>query len=153
MISKEFFLGERAEICVTIPPEHFPEGKTFPPDVWFRFVRLPGNDQFPSPCTLVYLVSGGRPIYLGKLNEFTGQVDRTPKSAFPAHSYRFRLLNRVLCRIWGGESDVLERCGFTVRHNGKCSHCGRNLIDPESVERGIGPVCWERLNRKETTDE
>jgi Family of unknown function (DUF6011) len=28
---------------------------------------------------------------------------------------------------------------------GKCSICNRDLTDPESIERGIGPVCAERF--------
>ena len=27
-----------------------------------------------------------------------------------------------------------------------CRICGRLLTVPKSVERGIGPVCWSRLN-------
>lgn len=30
-------------------------------------------------------------------------------------------------------------------HHGKCACCGKKLNDPESVSRGIGPVCWERI--------
>ena len=27
----------------------------------------------------------------------------------------------------------------------KCKNCGRKLTDPESVERGYGPQCWEEV--------
>jgi hypothetical protein len=27
---------------------------------------------------------------------------------------------------------------------GSCGCCGRELTDPQSIERGIGPICWER---------
>ena len=27
---------------------------------------------------------------------------------------------------------------------GQCACCGRELTNPESVERGIGPICYER---------
>lgn len=27
--------------------------------------------------------------------------------------------------------------------SGTCMVCGRRLDDPESVDRGVGPVCWE----------
>ena len=29
--------------------------------------------------------------------------------------------------------------------SGACGRCGRLLTTPESVERGIGPECWERM--------
>lgn len=31
-------------------------------------------------------------------------------------------------------------------HEGTCGHCGRKLTTPESIERGIGPKCAERLH-------
>lgn len=34
-------------------------------------------------------------------------------------------------------------------HQGECSMCGRALTDPKSIERGIGPVCYEALSRGE----
>lgn len=27
----------------------------------------------------------------------------------------------------------------------KCQKCGRKLTDPESIERGYGPECWNGL--------
>ena len=30
----------------------------------------------------------------------------------------------------------------------KCIKCGRELKDPESIARGIGPVCWQRTHKK-----
>lgn len=27
----------------------------------------------------------------------------------------------------------------------KCQKCGRKLTDPESIERGYGPKCWNGL--------
>ena len=29
-----------------------------------------------------------------------------------------------------------------------CANCGRPLVDPVSIERGIGPDCWERLDAR-----
>lgn len=36
-----------------------------------------------------------------------------------------------------------------IWHHGECSMCGRALTDPKSIERGIGPVCYEVLSRGE----
>lgn len=27
-----------------------------------------------------------------------------------------------------------------------CANCGRPLVDPVSIDRGIGPDCWERID-------
>jgi hypothetical protein len=47
--------------------------------------------------------------------------------------------------------DIVEIAGdpksAAIAHGkkfGKCSVCARDLSDPESVERGIGPVCADR---------
>lgn len=32
-----------------------------------------------------------------------------------------------------------------ITHNGFCGHCGRHLHDELSVQRGFGPVCWEKI--------
>ena len=34
-----------------------------------------------------------------------------------------------------------------IFHDGKCSACGRALTTPESVVRGLGPICWEKAQR------
>lgn len=33
----------------------------------------------------------------------------------------------------------------SVFHVGKCGRCGRKLTTPESIQRGIGPECAEKL--------
>ena len=33
-----------------------------------------------------------------------------------------------------------------------CMVCGRRLTDPDSVKRGVGPVCWRRLKRTQRLD-
>jgi hypothetical protein len=35
--------------------------------------------------------------------------------------------------------------GVEVWHEGVCGRCGRALTVPESIERGIGPDCWEKM--------
>lgn len=32
-----------------------------------------------------------------------------------------------------------------VKHMGNCGVCGRPLTTPESLDRGIGPICWEEM--------
>lgn len=32
-----------------------------------------------------------------------------------------------------------------VWHEGQCGRCGRELTVPESIARGIGPECWEKM--------
>jgi hypothetical protein len=45
----------------------------------------------------------------------------------------------------GLEPLTVARAATLGRLHGVCMVCGRTLTDPESVERGIGPVCAGRL--------
>lgn len=46
-----------------------------------------------------------------------------------------------LSRLFGGgDLSTVE-----VWHDGSCGRCGRDLTDPLSVSRGIGPECWEKM--------
>lgn len=41
-----------------------------------------------------------------------------------------------------GIQESMERYGREIGH---CGHCGRTLTNPESIERGIGPVCAGKM--------
>jgi hypothetical protein len=36
---------------------------------------------------------------------------------------------------------------MVMYHHGRCACCGKTLDDPKSIIRGIGPVCWERVQK------
>lgn len=83
--------------------------------------------------------------YMGKLDTFAGQVMTTAKSKKFEGTLALRLLNRVLARIWSDDHEAYEQHGFRVHHEGMCGRCGRTLTTPESVERGLGPECWKKM--------
>ncbi len=83
----------------------------------------------------------GRWRYLGKLDDFAGQVRATAKSCRAQDSFELRLLNRVLARVWGDDHAAFESHGYKLVHEGRCGRCGRTLTVPESVTEGIGPEC------------
>lgn len=35
-----------------------------------------------------------------------------------------------------------------IWHEGRCGHCARVLTDPESIARGLGPICAEKLQQQ-----
>jgi len=41
-----------------------------------------------------------------------------------------------------GRGDVSS---VEVWHDSTCGRCGRDLTDPDSISRGIGPDCWEKM--------
>jgi len=36
--------------------------------------------------------------------------------------------------------------GTRIEGAPRCARCGRPLSDPDSVRRGVGPICWKKLN-------
>lgn len=38
----------------------------------------------------------------------------------------------------------LDSDHFELWHSGSCSRCGRELTNPESIQRGLGPTCAEK---------
>lgn len=60
--------------------------------------------------------------------------------------YKGQKVERYCHLIWvlgQGQKEGLE--GYELVVSKKCLICNRELTDPESVERGIGPGCWEKM--------
>lgn len=72
--------------------------------------------------------------------EFLGTIFDTEKFV---HGRRSRIdadaySAKAFAWLWRNLDDS-ER--VTVLHSGCCSRCGRELTTPESIRRGLGPVC------------
>jgi len=99
----------------------------------------------------------GAPVFVGVL---TGPDNETAYSfmgtIFPKDlDFRFSPKSRV-----GPDAPSAKAFGWAWRHlrdeilpdqmefwhEGRCCRCGRVLTVPESVERGIGPECWTKMN-------
>jgi hypothetical protein len=148
-ISKDFVLAGDATFTVEVPPQHRPPGG----HPWYTY-RVRHKEAEGNYAEMWFVSSLSGPdntsdykLYLGRLYPYEGQVALTAKSKITPESYRYRLLNRVLARVWAGDHAAYESAGFQVHHEGKCGRCGRKLTVPESVESGIGPECAKRIGR------
>lgn len=43
-----------------------------------------------------------------------------------------------------GMDDTADTLEDALTRAGRCRRCGRDLSDPISVKRGVGPDCWQR---------
>ena len=145
MVSKQFLTAGNAIFTVKLSPEAAKaQNRTH-----FTFkIRQKVNDD----NTVVFFVSvltgpdnTSDYTYLGILNVLMGQVRTTKKSCWNPETYGFKLLNRVLARIWTDDSKAITDAGFEVYHEGRCGRCGRPLTVPQSIETGIGPDCAEKM--------
>lgn len=145
-VSKSFLLAGEATFTIEIPEAYQVESKQ--PHYTYRVERVEASDRWPEAFFVKVLTGPDNTsdyTYAGKLDPFTGQMNLTARSAFPATSYRVKLLNRVLARIWADDHAAYEQYGFQTHHEGCCGRCGRKLTTPESVTRGIGPECWKKV--------
>lgn len=51
----------------------------------------------------------------------------------------------IVARVIEAMRDPLTLAISYGRRTGRCSCCGRELTDPSSVERGIGPICASKF--------
>lgn len=78
--------------------------------------------------------------YLGSVHNLNGEVFNRKRPAM-ASDPRAHAINWLLRQLNGDK--LPETVEFFT--SGKCAVCGRALTTPESVARGIGPKCFERL--------
>jgi hypothetical protein len=80
--------------------------------------------------------------YMGVLRR-PGTFYLTQASRVSRGAESYKALVWALDRLRENRVAVLGRL-LEVWHEGRCGRCGRALTVPESVQRGIGPECWER---------
>lgn len=83
--------------------------------------------------SLVWIVDGD--VCIGKI-EHAAVTLFTKRIAFP---------ERVIALLREFDADPLAAAMKYGKLSGRCCSCGRDLTDPESIERGIGPVCAQKF--------
>ncbi|HEY1187923.1 MAG TPA: DUF6011 domain-containing protein [Gemmata sp.] len=158
-LTREFFTAGQAVFTVELP-EEFVKSRTDGRD-WrthyvfgVRAVELSDKvrlfvDSFPQHEKAVYVgvLEPGNAI--GTAPDAKTRAERivrlTKGSKFPPHSTRVEIVRRVLLAIWEGRAEDISKAGWRVMHDGRCARCRRQLTDPVSIDRGIGPDCYEMM--------
>lgn len=120
----EFLVGEEAVLTVVLPSEVAEKHKV--PSYCYEFKRAllsSGNDDVTYHFVRV-MTDDFKWVYVGKLDTYTLQVVPTRASHWPQSSYRLRLLNRLLPRLWYDDLQAVERAGFRVF---------QGVLDPEQL--------------------
>lgn len=93
--------------------------------------KEPGGPRFVT----VKDKDGAKFTLIGILDATDGSFRSTKSSA--GYETQVKAFQWVASAVWSGKTP--GRCRVT--HDGACCRCGRRLLDPESVELGIGPTC------------
>ncbi len=137
-INKDFVLGGHA--VFTVQNDTTGEHRTYKVKV------SKPNPRFPNPAYFVGLLSGPDNVnsyqYIGMLNADNGAVTLTRNSRMTDDCKAVKGIRWTLAKIW---NNLPIPDGIQIRHEGRCGCCGRTLTEPESLDRGIGPICWARL--------
>ena len=126
-VNKSFVLAGDATFTVEVPAG----GSA--PHYTYRVQHVPASLRWDETWFAKMLTGSDNTSdysYVGKLDGGTGQVALTAKSRLTPESYAFRLLNRVLARVWSDDLAVVEAAGFSVHHEGRCGRCGYLLGSP-----------------------
>lgn len=146
MISKEFVIAGKATI--TIENNAVWAAQNSAPAHWTFKVNKKEVSK-DNNLFFVSLMTGSDNeksfSYIGVLNPNTGVVKTTAKSKITDDTLSFRILNRVIGRVWANEVDAITKAGFEVHHSGRCGRCSRKLTVPESIKTGFGPECGNRI--------
>jgi len=139
-LSKDFFLGGNATFTVENPTGDY---------YTFKIRKAKGNARYNNQPYFVGLLSGPNNetdyTYLGMMDNLeTGSIRLTAKSRMKDDSKPVKVVRWALLHSFG---DGLIPEGYKIRHEGKCACCGRALTVPESLTRGIGPECWNKMGR------
>jgi hypothetical protein len=114
------------------------------------------GDRFTYRVSVSKPKEGKQPVHF--VSVLTGPDNREDYeflgTIFPDGGYRRSMKSQIgpdapSAKAWewtwahldGPEADRVE-----VWHEGTCSRCNRPLTDPASIERGLGPVCAERVS-------
>lgn len=84
-------------------------------------------------------------IYIGTIfesNAGKGKFSKTRKTKVNINSKSFKGFSWLWQKVVN--NDELP-AGIEVYHTGYCCKCGRELTDPESVQKGFGPTCYKSL--------
>lgn len=100
-----------------------------------------------------------QPLFVGLLTGPNNEADYTYMGIYsPEHNHSVKLTKAskyndeskpVKVIRWAIKQVIKNKelpAGYSIQHEGKCCCCGRPLTDPESIFRGWGPICWQRLN-------
>ena len=117
-VTREFLLGRPwTNLTVQLSPELQAQLEA-PAVLSLRVERLEPSGRFTQHAWLVKLETGKGPLYVGRLDDWSGAITLTSHSDRLMHLEHgqkvLRGLNRMFARIWADDSEGLLRDGYRV---------------------------------------
>ena len=127
---RQYILGGRAVVTLSQKDLDGEKHRTY-------FIReTPDSKERDSLKFFVKVLVVDSYMYIGMLELKNGDLI----FRITAKSYRdVKAINGFKWLLKHLEQDFVEK--VRLYHEGICSRCGRGLTNPDSIERGIGPIC------------
>lgn len=128
---KNYCMGGNAIVTLTSPTTvHY--------SYYIRSPWMEDKDDFKKDVRFVYVMNSlNRWMYLGELCNDGKYFRVTKNSQYRTDSPEFKGMQYIV-KMMNKEFNT----HMILQHEGCCSRCGRRLVDPISIERGIGPKCF-----------
>lgn len=141
-VIKDYCMGGKSIITLTSPTgvHH---------SYYIRAPFMDDKENFREDIRFVYVLNhNNKWIYLGELYNQGTSFRKTRNSRYDIRSEEFRGMQYVVKMM---NKDF--KTNMTLHHEGCCCRCGRRLLDPDSISRGIGPKCFKVLNGEIVVEE
>lgn len=99
-----------------------------PSDEAPHFVSLMNGPDNENSYCFMGTIFNGRDYRMGRKSRITAEAPSAKAFAW----------------LWANRNDPTLTDKIEFRHAGKCCCCGRLLTEPESIDRGIGPICAQK---------
>lgn len=108
----------------------------------FRVHTQAADSRFASGKRIVGLLIGP-----DNTKDYEGVAFLTPDGIKPWKRFQGTRTAVHLDLLWDlMNGERVDGCSLEVSK--RCLCCNRTLTTSESIERGVGPVCWEKLNKQ-----
>lgn len=132
---KDYCMGGNAIVTLTSPTKIH---HTY-------YIRAPWKEDkndFSNDIRFVYhRESNGRWSYVGEICNDGTKFRKTKSSRYWQHDKIFKGAVYIV-KMMNYDFDTPMK----LHHEGCCSRCGKQLTDPISIERGLGPKCYRILS-------
>ncbi len=116
-------------------------------DQGHRTFRVSPAQSWCDGKTVIALLTGPNNVWsytgVGFVTSEGVQVWAKAKKTFPDVEH---WTDRLVADVTGAAQLTIEMAKQHVLTSENCFVCGKLLTDPESIDRGIGPVCWDGIN-------
>lgn len=131
---KNYCMGGNAIVTLTSPSNvHY--------SYYIRSPWMEDKDDFNKDIRFVYVMnSSNKWMYVGELCNNGSAFRKTKNSQYWEDSPEFKGMQYVV-KMMNKDFNT----PMILQHEGCCSRCGRRLVDPVSIERGLGPKCYNLL--------